>query len=162
MPTKKGKDEWDNEGERKSAVQLGQDSMLPMEDKVFGSVPHGRRQMKSTQPRQRRGQLVNVYEMKAAMGTAYHVLGDKRKLVEEPVIVKEGDFLSIGGTAVIDRQMQNIKVGQKIGLNFIEEKASKTKGFSPAKVVKVYAPKNEDGSPQMDEEVQNEANVAAF
>lgn len=133
---------------------------VPMEDKVFGTLIE-KRSMKSTLPGAE-GKLVNVYEMKVDMGS-FHVLDDKKKVVDEPVVLNEGDFLSVGGTAVIDRQMQNAKVGQKIGMKFIEEKASKTKGFAPAKIVKVYMPKDEStGDYQMDEAFLAEKTVENF
>ncbi len=121
---------------------------VPMEDKVKGTLI-AKRTMKSTLPGAE-GKLVNIYELKADMGV-YHTLDDKKKVVDEPVTLNEGDFVSVGGTAVIDRQMSNIKVGQKVALKFLEEKPSKTKGFAPAKIVKVYTFENEDGTAQMDE-----------
>lgn len=132
---------------------------VPLEDKVFGTLI-GKRQMKSSMAG-KEGQLVNVYELKADEGS-YHVLDDAKKVVAEPVVVEPGSFLSVGGTAVIDRQMQNIQIGQKVGLKFIEEKPSKTKGFAPAKIVKVYAPKNEDGSPVVDTEFMSKQEVEQF
>ncbi len=122
---------------------------VPTEDKVFGTLI-AKRTMKSTIPGQE-GKLVNIYELKSDYGS-YHVLDEKKKVVDEPITVEAGAFYSVGGTAVIDRQMQNIKVGQKIGFKFIEERPSKTKGFAPAKVVKVFAPKSDDGSYKMDTE----------
>ncbi len=127
---------------------------VPMVDKFFGTLIL-KRKMKSTIPGQE-GKEVNVYDFKGEEGQ-YHVLDEKKKVVEEAVVVEPGAFYSVGGTAVIDRQMQNVKVGQKIGMKFIEEKPSKTKGFAPAKVVKIYAPKKEDGSPVMDEEFLTQA-----
>ena len=93
----------------------------------------------------------HVYELKADYGS-FHKIDETKKVIPEAVEVNENEIWSIGGTAVIDRQMKNIRVGQKIGLKFIEEKPAKTKGFAPAKIIKVYAPKNEDGTPQMDQE----------
>ncbi len=58
--------------------------------------------------------------------------------------------------------MTNMKVGQKIGLKFIESKPSKTKGFAPAKIVKVFAPKNEDGDYQMDTDFIAQQTVEKF
>lgn len=122
---------------------------VPLEDKIHGTLI-AKRQMKSTIPG-KEGQIVNVYEIKADEESSYHTLDDKKKLVEEAKKIRPGEIFSVSGTAVIDRQMQNIKVGQVIGLKFIEEKASKTKGFAAAKIVKVYAPNGEDGQPQMDQ-----------
>ncbi len=152
MATKK-KDEWGNAEEVQSNwVKFN----VPEEDKIK-AVFLDRRTMKSTIPGAE-GKLVNIYELKGIDGS-YHTLDDKKKVVDEPIIVEAGAFYSVGGTAVIDRQMQNIRRGQVIGMKFIEEKPSKTKGFAPAKIVKVYQFKNEDGSLEMDEMVANEANV---
>jgi len=133
---------------------------VPLEDKIHGTLI-GKRTMKSTM-QGKEGALVNVYEIKADEESVYHGLDEKKKLIEEPNPIKVGDIFSIGGTAVIDRQMQNIRVGQIIGLKFIEEKPSKTKGFNPSKIVKVYAPKGDDGEPLMDEAFLEQKKVDDF
>ncbi len=123
---------------------------VPLEDKLFGTLI-AKRQIKSTMPG-KEGELVNIYEIKASEETSFHVLDEKKKLVDEAITINPGDVYSVGGTKVIDNQMRNIKVGQVIGFKFIEEQPSKTKGFAPAKIVKVFVPKGDDGKPQMDEE----------
>ncbi len=132
---------------------------VPLEDKVKGTLIE-KRTMKSTLPGAE-GKLVNVYELKVDEGT-FHVLDEKKKVVDEPVVLKEGDFVSIGGTAVIDRQMLNLVKGQKVALKFLEEKPSKTKGFAPAKIIKVFTFENSDGSVQMDEEFVQKQTVDNF
>ena len=124
-------------------------------DKIFGTLI-AKRQMKSTMPG-KEGELVNIYEIRATKETSFHILDEKKKVVDEAVSIDIGDVYSVGGTKVIDNQMRNIKVGQQIGLKFIEEQASKTKGFAPAKIIKVFAPKNAEGTgPLMDEEFLKE------
>ncbi len=148
---------WDNDA---NAVQSNwMKFTVEMEDKVFGTLIE-KRQMKSTLPGAG-GKLVNVYEIKVDMGS-YHVLDDKKKVVDEPVVLNAGDFVSVGGNAIIDRQMTNMKVGQKIGLKFIESKPSNTKGFAPAKIVKVFAPKDEAGDYQMDSDFIAQQTVEKF
>jgi hypothetical protein len=120
---------------------------VPTEDKVMGTLT-AKRTMKSSIPG-REGELVNIYDLKADYGS-FHVLDDNKVLVAEPVVVEPESMWSIGGTNVIDRQMINIKVGQKVGLKFTEQVPSKTKGFAPAKIIKLFTPKNEDGSFKMD------------
>ncbi len=122
---------------------------VPLEDKIFGTLI-AKRQIKSTMPG-KEGEMVNVYEVKASENTSFHVLDEKKKVVEGAVEINIGDVYSVGGTKVIDNQMRNIKLGQAIGLKFIEEQPSKTKGFAPAKIVKVFAPKNDEGGPLMDD-----------
>lgn len=133
---------------------------VPLEDKIYGTLVE-KRTMKSSMPG-KEGEIVNIYEIKASEQSSFHKLDDKKKLIEEPVAINVGDIYSVGGTAVIDRQMQNIRRGQIIGMKFIEEKAAKTKGFAAAKIVKVYAPKNADGTPLMDEDFLRQESVDGF
>lgn len=119
------------------------------EDKILGTLT-AKRTMKSSIPG-KEGDMVNIYDMKIAYGS-FHVTNDKKVVVEEPVVIEEGEMYSIGGTNVIDRQMTNVKVGQIIGLKYNETVPSKTKGFAPAKIIKVFLQKNDDGSLKMDDE----------
>lgn len=123
---------------------------VPLEDKIHGTLVAKRVQKSSMAGRE--GEKQNVYDIKADEATTYHKLDEMKKLIDEPITINPGDIYSVGGTSVIDRQMQNIKVGQVIGMKFIEETPAKTKGYNPAKVIKVYVPKDENGQPLMDEE----------
>lgn len=118
-------------------------------DKIMGTLI-SKRQMKSTIPG-KEGELVWVYELKADSGS-FHDIDVKKKVIEPAVIVKAGEIWSVGGKTGIDTQMRNIKIGQKVGFKFMDEKPSKTKGFAPAKNIRVYAPKGDDGQAQMDAE----------
>jgi len=151
--TKKEGGGWEDEGEEVPSnwITWG----VPVEDKVLGTLI-SKRTMKSTFPG-KEGELVNIYEMKVDEGT-FHTVDDKKNPVQPAVIIESGEIYNIGGKAMIDRQMKNIKVGQKIGMKFIEEVASKTKGFAAAKVVKVYTFKNDDGTVKMDEAFLAEIN----
>ncbi len=122
---------------------------VPIEDKILGTLV-AKRQVKSTMAG-KEGELVWIYELKADVGS-FHGLDEKKKLIEEPVTVNAGEIWSVGGKAGIDAQMRNVKIGQKVGFKFIDEQPAKTKGFNPSKNIKVYTPKNEDGSFQMDQE----------
>lgn len=118
-------------------------------DKIMGTLI-AKRTMKSSIPG-KEGEMVTVYDVKADYGS-FHVLDDKKKVIEEPVTIGEGEIYSIGGKDMIDRQMTNVKVGQKVGFKFTEEVPSKTKSFAPAKVIKIFTPKNDDGKYKMDDE----------
>jgi len=122
---------------------------VPMKDKIFGTFI-SKRQMKSTIPG-KEGDLVWVYEIKADEGS-FHEVDDSKKVLPDPITIGKGEIWSIGGKNSIDVQMRNIKIGQKIGFKFIDEKPSKTKGFAPAKNIRVYAPNGDDGNPLMDQE----------
>jgi len=109
-----------------------------------------KRTMKSSIPG-KEGEMVNIYDIKADYGS-FHVTDDAKQIIPEAIEIKENENYSVGGTNVIDRQMTNVKVGQKVGLKYTESVPSKTKGFAPAKIIKVYTPKNDDGSYKMDTE----------
>lgn len=142
----KSKD-WDNEDNEVTSNWVKFN--VPMEDKIFGTLI-AKREMKSSIPG-KENEIVAVYDLKADMGT-FHEADEKKVVIPEAVTINAGDIWTVGGKAGIDAQMRNIKVGQKIGFKFIDEKPSKTKGFAPAKNIRVYAPKNDDGTPQMDDE----------
>ena len=120
----------------------------PVEDKIFGTLI---RKFKTTSNYDGKEKTVENYELKADFGS-YHKLDDKKNPVEPAIEVVANEFYNIGGKDSIEKQMRNIKVGQKIGFKFIEETPSKVKGHAPAKIIKVFAPKNDDGSFKMDEE----------
>lgn len=130
-------------------------------DKIHGTLI--KKYQQKSQMAGREGEMQNVYEIKADEETTFHALDEKKKLIEEAITINPGDIYNIGGTATIDRQMRNIKVGQIIGLKYIEEVPAKTKGYNPAKVVKVYVNKNAEGTaPLMDEEFLQENAVDEF
>ena len=139
------KDNWDDEANEVKSQWVKFN--VPMEDKIFGTLLT-KRQMKSTIPG-KEGELVWVYELKAENGS-FHEVDENKVVIPTPVVVNAEEVWSVGGKNSVDVQMRNIKIGQKVGLKFIDTQPSKTKGFAPAKNIRVYAPKNEDGTPVMD------------
>ena len=117
------------------------------EDKILGTLIRKWKADNALRP----GEKTENYEIKADYGS-FHELDAKKKLIAEPIVIKEGEIWSIGGTDSIEKQMANIKFGQKIGLKFVALMEAKTPGFNPAKVIKVYTPKNDDGTVKVDQE----------
>jgi len=115
------------------------------EDRVLGTLIRKTQVESAYNP----GEMIENYELKADYGS-FHALDDKKKVIETPIVVNEGEIWSVGGKASVAKQMANIKIGQKVGFKYVDEKASKTKGFAPAKLIKVFTPKNDDGTPKMD------------
>lgn len=110
------------------------------------------REMKSTMPG-KEGQLVKIYELLASIGS-FHDIDEEKKPVETPIIIQGGEYWNIGGKVGIDNQMRNIKTGQIVGFRFDSENPSKQKGFSPTKIIKVYAgamDPNFDGASSLDQ-----------
>lgn len=158
----KGQPSWDSEENEVESnwvkFNVSEETAPGAADKIFGTLI-GKRSVKS-QMQGREGEMQMVYDLKADMGQ-FHALDEKKKIIEEPIIVEAGSYWSVGGKPSIDAQMRNIKVGQKIGFKFIDEKAPKTKGWNAAKSIRVYAPKNADNTgPLMDEEFLAEQNQA--
>lgn len=141
------KENWDNDNNQVKSNWVK--FYVPMEDKVFGTLI-AKRTIKSQLPG-KEGEDAMVYELKADMGS-FHEVDASKKVIPEPVVITPGEIWNVGGKNTIDAQMRNVRIGQKVGFKFIDEKPSKTKGFAPAKNIKIYAPKNDDGTPQMDEE----------
>lgn len=139
---------WDDESNEatNNFVSWGQEG-----DYILGALVSVK-QVPSTLP-DRMGELQYVYEIKAREGE-YHVLDDKKRVVEEPVVVQEGDIISVGGRKTIDSRMARVKIGQIVGLKFVEELPAKTKGYNPTKLIKVFTPKGRDGEFEFDETVR--------
>lgn len=137
---------WDDES---NEAQNNFVSWSEIGDFVYGTLI-GIREVKSTLP-DRAGEMQKIYDVKVKE-CRYHVLDDKKRVVEEAVEPAEGDIVSVGGRKTIDSRMSRVKVGQIFGLKFTEELASKTKGYNPTKVIKVYTPRSANGDYEMDQD----------
>lgn len=118
-------------------------------DFILGTLV-GVKEVKSTLP-DKEGELQKVYEVKVKE-CSYHVLDDKKRVIEEPVVPSEGDLVSVGGRKSIDSRLARVKLGQVFGLKFTEELPAKTKGYNPTKVIKVFTPRGANGEFLMDQE----------
>lgn len=155
--TKKQEGGWDSE---ENAVTSNWVKFnVPIEDKVMGTLISVR-EVKSTIPGQE-GKMVKIYELKADEGS-FHDADEMKQVIEPAITINAGDYWNVGGKPAIDQQMRNVKIGQKVGFKLIDIQPSKTKGFAPAKNVKVFTPKGADGKPLMDTEFLNEQAVNNF
>ena len=118
-------------------------------DFILGTLV-GVKEVKSTLP-DKEGELQKVYEVKVKE-CSYHVLDDKKRVIEEPIVPSEGDLVSVGGRKSIDSRLARVKLGQIFGLKFTEELPAKTKGYNPTKVIKVFTPKGSNGEFLVDQE----------
>jgi hypothetical protein len=121
-------------------------------DYVMGTLMSVRK-TKSTLP-DKAGELQFVYDIKVHE-CEYHDIDEKKKVAADATVIEADSIISVGGRVTIDTKMSRAKVGQIVGLKFIEEVASKTKGYNATKVIRVYLPKGPDGEYEMDEEVVN-------
>lgn len=118
-------------------------------DFVLGTLV-ATKEVASTLP-DKAGEMQKIYEIKVREAS-YHVLDEKKKVVEEPIVPEEESIVSVGGRKTIDGRMAHVKIGQIVGLKFTEELPSKTKGYNPTKLIKVYTPKDASGEFEMDTE----------
>ena len=107
------------------------------------------REVASTLP-DRAGEMQKIYEFKVAE-CRYHLLNEKKNPIEPPEEPSEGEIISVGGRKTIDSRMQRAKIGQVVGLKFVEELPAKTKGYNATKLIRVYFPKGVTGEIEMDE-----------
>jgi hypothetical protein len=118
-------------------------------DFVYGTLI-GVREVKSTLP-DKAGEMQKIYDVLVKEGS-YHTLDEKKRVIEEAVVLSDGDLVSVGGRKTIDSRMARVKVGQVFGLKFVEELPAKTKGYSATKLIKVFTPKDSKGEYEMNEE----------
>ncbi len=118
-------------------------------DFVLGTLVSSK-EVPSTLP-DKKGEMQKIYEVKVREGQ-YHELDEKKRVIDEPVVLNEGDIISVGGRPTIDSRMARIKIGQVFGLKFTEELEAKTKGYNPTKLIKVYTPRDTSGEFEMDQD----------
>lgn len=128
-------------------------------DYVLGALLSAK-QVPSTLP-DKQGEMQWVYEIKVRE-CSYHLLDEKKRVIPDAVEPEEGEIVSVGGRKVIDSRMARIKVGQIVGLKFVEELEAKTRGYNPTKLIKVFTPKDAKGEFEMDDEVAMKEAAAKF
>lgn len=83
-----------------------------------------------------RNEMQTVYEIKVEKGS-FHALENKIP-VETPTTMNPDEIWNIGGKSGLDAQMRNVKIGQIVGIKFMEELPAKVKGHNNTKQLKVY------------------------
>lgn len=78
-----------------------------------------------------------VYEFKIA-GGSFNGINPDKSISPDPTVLEAGSFWTVYGKGAVQGQMRNAKLGQIVGMRFVEEKASKQPGFNPTKVIKVF------------------------
>lgn len=128
-------------------------------DYILGTLL-SKKEIPSTLP-DKKGEMQFVYEVKVKE-CSYHVLDDKKKVIEEAIEPEAGEIISVGGRKMIDSRMAHVKIGQVFGLKFVEELPAKTKGYNPTKLIRVYVPKDKNGEYEMDSEMLAQQEVDNF
>jgi hypothetical protein len=125
------KDIFDAENEVKSSfIQWGKPG-----DHIVGTLVDKREV--ENQLADKAGTMQTIYELLVEKGE-YHIIKEDKSIDEKATTLNPSDIWSIGGKAAIDSQMRNVKIGQKVGMKYMEEVPSKTKGYNPTKVIKIY------------------------
>lgn len=93
-------------------------------------------------------ELQTVFEIKSVSGSFHNII--KGKVQKDATEIEDGQVYSfITSNPIMLKAMAEIKIGQIVGLKFIEVKEAKTTGWNDAKIIKVFAGKmdpNYDGS----------------
>lgn len=122
-------------------------------DFILGALLSAK-QVPSTLP-DKKGELQWIYEFKVREAS-YHLLDEKKRVIDEAIEPEADEIVSVGGRKMIDSRMARIKIGQIVGLKFVEELEAKTRGYNPTKLIKVFTPKGRDGEFEFDEDVVKE------
>lgn len=128
-------------------------------DYVLGTLV-AKKQVPSTLE-DRKGEMQWVYEIKVREGE-YHEMGKNKEPIGDPIVLNEGDIISVGGRSMYDSRMARVKIGQIVGLKFTELLPAKSKSKSDTKMIKTYLPKGEDGEFEMDVEFLQQREAEAF
>ena len=133
-------------------------------DHIIGTLI-GVREIKSQLPG-KENEMVKIYEIKADSGEC-HDIDEKKNVIEEPIVIQEGEIWNIGGgskesPSIIDNQFRNIKLGQKVKVEFVDEKPPQKKGFNPMKVIKVYTNGKMDDAWLQEQEEARASNLDNF
>lgn len=100
----------------------------------------------------------SIYEILAEKGQ-YHQL-TKKKPADAPTLIEKGQVYTVWGRGdLFDGIMNGIMPGQILKLMFTEERGTK---MGDAKIVKVFAPKNNEGKPMMNQEWLDKQGVSGI
>lgn len=101
----------------------------------------------------------SIYKILAERGQ-FHALegkGRNAKPVENPTKINGGDLWDVWGRGdIFNGQMNSLRPGQVVKLEYADDQET---SMGVAKIVKVYAPKNTDGTPRMNEKWLEEQNT---
>lgn len=90
----------------------------------------------------------SIYEIFAEKGQFHKIT--KKVAADEPTIINKGETWAVWGRGdIFNGQMNSLRPGQVIKLIFAEEREGK---LGTWKLVKIYAPKTNDGKPVMNQE----------
>lgn len=82
-------------------------------------------------------EMQKVFEFKMH-GGSFHNINEDRTVAAEATIIAKDAFMSVFAKGAVAAQMRNAKLGQIVGMRFVEEKKSSTAGFNATKVIKVF------------------------
>ena len=86
-------------------------------------------------------EMQTIYEFKMKGGSYHNIVEEtpgKYVAVAEPTAIVKDDFMSYFAKGAVQAQLKNAKIGQVVGLRFVEERAPSPPGHNPTKIIKVY------------------------
>ena len=99
-----------------------------------------------------------IYEFFTEKGSFHKVIN--KVPTTSPTIINKGESWAVWGrNDMFNGQMNNLRPGQIAKLTFVEEMQGRM--GNPAKIIKIYAPKNNDGSVVLNQEWLDAQGVTA-
>lgn len=96
----------------------------------------------------------SIYEFFAEKGQ-FHGKGS-----ETPTVIQKGESWAVWGrNELFNSQLNSLRPGQIVKLQYVEDQKSRM--GNPAKIIKIFAPKKNDGTPEMNQEWLDAQEVTA-
>ncbi len=105
-------------------------------DKIYGTLTSVSEREQTSQDG--KVEKVKVYEI-LTDGGEFHDVDDEKNVIKEAIEIKEGETWNLGGHYTFDPSMKNVRIGQRIKVEFTDTKPSKHKGYSPMKIRKLFS-----------------------
>lgn len=104
-------------------------------DWLKGTLVDNTRQVPNTLSAKK--EMQTIFEFKIH-GGEFHGINKDKTIEADPTILQPNSFWSVFAKPVLRDMLKNAKLGQVIGLRFIEEKPPKQAGLNPTKIIAVY------------------------
>ena len=99
----------------------------------------------------------SIYEFLAERGQFHKLI--KKKPVDNPTVINSGETWTVWGrNDIFDSMLNALKPGQIVKIQFAEERDTP---MGTSKIVKVFAPKTNEGKPTMNQEWLDNQGVSA-
>lgn len=82
-----------------------------------------------------KGEMQRVFEFKAIVGSFHNIV--KKKVNDKPTVIAPGESYIYFSKGMTKKMLEKAKVGQEVGIQFVEEKEARQPGYSDTKIIRV-------------------------